>query len=97
MGTGRYISHKLQKHFDLTEAEADQKVQWIEAITSMQDELATTMFMLVEEGNLQESLSDLNKFRGRLNNAAMNLQASFAGVKKRPEPLGDDYDYADSH
>jgi hypothetical protein len=96
MGTGRYISQKLQKHFELSEHEANQKVQWIEAITGMQDELATAMFILVDEGDLQESLSDLNKFRGRLNNAAMNLQAAFAGVRKRPEPLGDDDD-PDSH
>ncbi len=78
------MAESLMDHFLLTEEEAYSKVRWIEAVTDLEDEIEESIrYLIDDEGNLEETLSALIEVQQRLANARLNLQAAFAGVRKR--------------
>jgi hypothetical protein len=94
MGSQRYIAQDLMRHFFLNEGHAH-KIADLVQNTNVGDYLSDDIVMLTDEGDLEETLRDLRDTRHMLDNAILNLQAAFTGVRKRPEPLPLDFDFSD--
>lgn len=84
MGYQRYIAEGLMEQFALTEAEAFDKVKFVECFMSVGDELSDVIYLhLDEEGDIEETAKGLREIRDELTNHILNFEAAFVGVKRR--------------
>jgi archaellum component FlaC len=82
MGSQHRTAKSLMEQFVLSEEEAYEKARWIEAV-SPDDEVSDALHQLMEDGDIDETLADLQRVAHNFSNSIMNLSAAFAGVKKR--------------
>jgi hypothetical protein len=86
VGTRSRIANSLMKNFMLNEPDAYSMTKLIEAIR-LGDEIHDALFALEENGDLPQTLADLNDVRMKLDTAIDDLAEAFKHVKLR-KPAG---------
>jgi hypothetical protein len=82
MGTQSRIANSLMKNFMLNEPDAYSMTKLIEAF-QLGDEIDDALFALEENGDLTQTLADLNGVRMKLDTAIDDLAAAFSRLQPR--------------